>query len=126
MKYAACIEYDGTAYFGWQRLSHGPSVQAEIEQSLLSEKLNLEDSIRDNIRSLILMRVGEFDYDKKMGFEIWNFDNEVFYHEKEPYYEKQKKELQESEQKREKQTLIYTVVGTFTLLLSVFIFIIEC
>lgn len=34
MKYAACIEYDGTAYFGWQRLSHGPSVQAEVEQSL--------------------------------------------------------------------------------------------
>ncbi len=34
MKYAACIEYDGTAYFGWQRLSHGPSVQGEVEKSL--------------------------------------------------------------------------------------------
>jgi len=34
MKYAACIEYDGTAYYGWQRLSHGPSVQAEVEKSL--------------------------------------------------------------------------------------------
>ena len=34
MKYAACIEYDGTPYFGWQRLSHGPSVQAEVEKSL--------------------------------------------------------------------------------------------
>ncbi len=34
MKYAACIEYDGTPYFGWQRLSHGPSVQAEVENSL--------------------------------------------------------------------------------------------
>ena len=34
MKYAACIEYDGTEYFGWQRLSHGPSVQGEVEQSL--------------------------------------------------------------------------------------------
>ena len=34
MKYAACIEYDGTAYYGWQRLSHGPSVQGEVEKSL--------------------------------------------------------------------------------------------
>lgn len=34
MKYAACIEYDGTAYFGWQRLSHGPSVQTEIESAI--------------------------------------------------------------------------------------------
>ena len=34
MKYVACIEYDGTPYFGWQRLSHGPSVQGELEKSL--------------------------------------------------------------------------------------------
>lgn len=33
-KYAACIEYDGTAYYGWQRLSHGPSIQAEVEKAL--------------------------------------------------------------------------------------------
>ena len=34
MKYVACIEYDGTPYYGWQRLSHGPSVQAEVERAL--------------------------------------------------------------------------------------------
>ena len=34
MKYAACIEYDGTPYFGWQRLSHGPSVQTEVERAI--------------------------------------------------------------------------------------------
>ena len=34
MKYAACIEYDGTAYCGWQRLSHAPSVQEEVEKAL--------------------------------------------------------------------------------------------
>lgn len=34
MKYAACIEYDGTPYYGWQRLSHGPSVQGEVETAL--------------------------------------------------------------------------------------------
>lgn len=34
MKIAACVEYDGTAYCGWQRLSHAPSVQAAVEKAL--------------------------------------------------------------------------------------------
>lgn len=34
MKYAACIEYDGTTYCGWQRLRDAPSVQAEVEKAL--------------------------------------------------------------------------------------------
>ncbi len=34
MKYAACIEYDGTAYQGWQRQGHAPSVQEELEKAL--------------------------------------------------------------------------------------------
>lgn len=34
MKFAACIEYDGTPFFGWQRLSHAPTVQAYVEQAL--------------------------------------------------------------------------------------------
>ena len=34
MKYALCVEYDGTDYCGWQRLSHAPSVQEEVEKSL--------------------------------------------------------------------------------------------
>lgn len=51
-------------------------------------KLSLEDSIRAHIRSLILMRTGEFSYDEKLGAEIWNFDRQVFYHEREPYYER--------------------------------------
>jgi len=33
-KYAACIEYDGTDYCGWQRLKHSPSVQEEVEKAL--------------------------------------------------------------------------------------------
>lgn len=33
-RYAACVEYLGGRYFGWQRLSHGPSVQAEVEKAL--------------------------------------------------------------------------------------------
>ena len=33
-KYAAGIEYNGTPYCGWQRLSHAPSVQEEVEKAL--------------------------------------------------------------------------------------------
>ncbi len=34
MKFVACIEYKGTAYCGWQRLSHAKSVQEEVEAAL--------------------------------------------------------------------------------------------
>ena len=34
MKYAACIEYDGSSYHGWQRLQDMPSVQEEVETAL--------------------------------------------------------------------------------------------
>lgn len=34
MRYALGIEYDGTGFFGWQRLKHGPSLQAAVEQAL--------------------------------------------------------------------------------------------
>lgn len=34
MRIALGIEYDGTDYCGWQRLSHAPSVQAEVETAL--------------------------------------------------------------------------------------------
>jgi tRNA pseudouridine38-40 synthase len=34
MKFAACIEYDGTPFYGWQRLSHAPTVQEHVEQAL--------------------------------------------------------------------------------------------
>lgn len=34
MKFAACIEYDGSQFYGWQRLSHAPTVQEAVEHAL--------------------------------------------------------------------------------------------
>lgn len=34
MRIALGIEYDGTGFLGWQRLSHGASVQASVERAL--------------------------------------------------------------------------------------------
>jgi tRNA pseudouridine38-40 synthase len=34
MRYALGIEYDGSAFLGWQRLSHGPTVQTAVEDAL--------------------------------------------------------------------------------------------
>lgn len=36
MRYALGIEYDGSAFLGWQRLGHGDSVQGAVEQALAS------------------------------------------------------------------------------------------
>jgi len=36
MRYALGIEYDGSAFLGWQRLSHGDSVQGAVEAALAS------------------------------------------------------------------------------------------
>ncbi len=34
MRFVLGIEYDGTDFLGWQRLSHGPSVQQAVEKAL--------------------------------------------------------------------------------------------
>jgi tRNA pseudouridine38-40 synthase len=34
LRIALGIEYDGTDFFGWQRLSHGPAIQAAVEHAL--------------------------------------------------------------------------------------------
>jgi tRNA pseudouridine38-40 synthase len=34
MRWAACIEYDGTAYHGWQSQPHAASVQDSLEAAL--------------------------------------------------------------------------------------------
>ena len=56
--------------------------------------LNLDESIRSNIRFLIFTRLGKFAYDRTLGFEIWDRDKEVFYREKQMYYEAEKENYQ--------------------------------
>ena len=34
MRIAIAIEYDGSDFYGWQRLSHGPTVQGAVEAAL--------------------------------------------------------------------------------------------
>jgi tRNA pseudouridine38-40 synthase len=36
VRIALGIEYDGTDFFGWQRLAHGPSVQGAVERAISS------------------------------------------------------------------------------------------
>ena len=63
-----------------------------IKKSGPLRKLDLEESIRAHICSLVLMRMGEFAYDRTMGFEMWDYEKQVFYHDREPYYENKKKQ----------------------------------
>ena len=77
--------------------------RAEVsKKDLPYYKVDLDESIRSHIRSLILMRMGEFAYDRDMGFEMWDYDKQVFYHEREPYYESKqiKKGLLENQNAR--------------------------
>jgi tRNA pseudouridine38-40 synthase len=36
MRYRLTLEYDGTQFFGWQRQTNGPSVQASVEAAILA------------------------------------------------------------------------------------------
>lgn len=58
--------------------------------------LSVEESIRNNIRLLVLSRMGEFAFDPSMGFEVWEYDRRVFYQEKEPYYDHRKGSLSQN------------------------------
>lgn len=74
MKYAACIEYDGTAYFGWQRLSHGPSVQGEVENALSSvanHQVNLTCSGRTDSGVHGIGQIVHFESDARRDEKAW-------------------------------------------------------
>jgi len=52
----------------------------------------LEESVHTNLRFLILTRVGEFEYDEKMGFGIWEYDKHLYYSDKAPYWSPKKED----------------------------------
>jgi len=64
-----------------------------INKKKTTKRVAIEDSIRQNIQFLILSHLGDLSYDKTMGFEMWDYDKLVFYHEKEPYFVTDKPEL---------------------------------
>lgn len=43
------------------------------------ERVDIQESIIRNLRFLVLTHIGDFNYDKAMGFKIWDFDKHVFY-----------------------------------------------
>lgn len=45
MRYALGIEYDGSGFLGWQRLSHGDSVQASVETALAAIVQHAVDAV---------------------------------------------------------------------------------
>lgn len=74
MRYAACIEYDGTAYCGWQRLTHSPSVQEEVEKALSSvanHSVNLTCSGRTDSGVHGIGQVVHFDSDADRNEKAW-------------------------------------------------------
>ncbi len=74
MKFAACIEYDGTAYCGWQRLSHAPSVQEEVEKALsqvANEPITINCAGRTDSGVHGLGQVVHFETDVERGLKGW-------------------------------------------------------
>jgi tRNA pseudouridine38-40 synthase len=58
------LEYDGSAYFGWQRQSHAPSVQGEFERALsivADHPVRLTAAGRTDAGVHALMQVAHFD-----------------------------------------------------------------
>lgn len=73
-KYVACIEYDGTAYCGWQRLSHAPSVQEEVEKALsfvANHKIDLTCAGRTDSGVHGLGQVVHFESDAVRNEKAW-------------------------------------------------------
>ena len=73
-RYAACIEYNGTAYCGWQRLSHAPSVQEEVEKALsyvANHEINLTCAGRTDSGVHGIGQVVHFESDANRNEKAW-------------------------------------------------------
>lgn len=74
MKYVACIEYDGTPYKGWQRQSHAPSVQEEVEKALsqlANHSIDINCAGRTDSGVHALGQVIHFESDAERDEKAW-------------------------------------------------------
>lgn len=74
MKYAACIEYDGTSYNGWQRQGHAPSVQEEVEKALsklANHPIDITCAGRTDSGVHAIGQVVHFESDAKRDEKAW-------------------------------------------------------
>ena len=74
MRYALGIEYDGTDFLGWQRLSHGASLQAAVERALskvADHPVEATCSGRTDAGVHALCQVVHFDSDAQRDPRAW-------------------------------------------------------
>lgn len=70
MRYAMVVEYDGTAYSGWQRQKNAMTVQQKIEEALevvFGKKVVIVGSGRTDSGVHALGQVAHFDVDKELN-----------------------------------------------------------
>ena len=76
MRFVACIEYNGTAYCGWQRLSHAQSVQEEVEKALskvANQQIEVTCAGRTDSGVHALGQIIHFDTDVERPLKAWMF-----------------------------------------------------
>jgi tRNA pseudouridine38-40 synthase len=74
MRFALGIEYDGTDFFGWQRLSHGRSVQGDVEAALsfvAAHAVEVTCAGRTDAGVHARCQVVHFDSDAARGERAW-------------------------------------------------------
>ncbi|MGI9229910.1 MAG: tRNA pseudouridine(38-40) synthase TruA [Gammaproteobacteria bacterium] len=67
MRYAACVEYCGTHYSGWQRQSHADSIQAQVEAAL--------SAVADH--SVAVTCAGRTDAGVHASYQVIHFDSDA-------------------------------------------------
>ncbi len=73
-KFALRIEYDGSAYCGWQKQAHSPSVQQEVEQALsyvADKPVELVCAGRTDTGVHACDQVAHFETDVKRSHRSW-------------------------------------------------------
>ena len=75
VRIALGIEYDGSAYAGWQQQSHAPSVQAELQRALAgvaTHEVTLTAAGRTDAGVHALMQVAHFDTSAVRPEHAWS------------------------------------------------------